>query len=51
MFMQIIATLFIGGFIALAVIGLVALFHAMLFPPRPTDSAAGGEETAAGGPA
>lgn len=37
MAMQIFATLFIGGFITLAVIGLVALFHAMLFPPRATD--------------
>jgi hypothetical protein len=29
MFMQIIAILFIGGFIALAVIGHLALFHAL----------------------
>lgn len=37
MFMQIFATLFIGGFITLAVIGHVALFHAMFFrPAEPT---------------
>jgi hypothetical protein len=33
MFMQIFATLFIGGFITLAVIGHVALFHALFFRP------------------
>ena len=33
MVMQIVSSLFIGGFITLALIGHVALFHAMLFRP------------------
>jgi hypothetical protein len=33
MFMEIPATLFIGGFATLAVIGHVALFHAIFFHP------------------
>jgi hypothetical protein len=44
MFMQILATLFIGGFVTLAVIGHVALFHALFFhpaEPAPRPRAAG----------
>ena len=37
MVMQIFATLFIGGFITLAVIGLVAVLHGMLFHPAQPD--------------
>jgi hypothetical protein len=34
MFMQIFATLFIGGFITLALIGHIALFRALFLSPR-----------------